>query len=45
MDDAGVGLNVKISSYQYRIPMLKIRRSHDRLIFNMEIPIHGQDSL
>ena len=25
------------------IPMLKIRRSHDRLIFNMGIPIPGKD--
>ena len=27
------------------IPMLKIRRSHDRLIFNMGIPIPGKDGL
>ena len=27
------------------IPMLKIRRSRDRLIFNMEIPIPGKDGL
>ena len=27
------------------IPMLKIRRSHDRLIFNMGIPILGKDGL
>ena len=25
--------------------MLKIRQSHDRLIFNMEIPIPGKDGL
>ena len=25
--------------------MLEIRRSRDRLIFNMEIPIHGKDGL
>ena len=25
--------------------MLKIRRSHDRIIFNMGIPIPGEDSL
>ena len=25
--------------------MLKIRRSHDRLIFNMGIPISGKDGL
>ena len=30
---AGGRLNIKMSSYQYKIPMLKIRRSHDRLIF------------
>ena len=38
-------LNIKLSSYPYRDPMLKIRRSHDRLIFNMRIPIPGKDSL
>ena len=27
------------------IPMLKIRRSRDRFIFNMEIPIPGKDGL
>ena len=27
------------------IPMLKIRQSHDRLIFNMGIPIPGKDGL
>ena len=27
------------------IPMLKIRRSRDRLIFNMGIPIPGKDGL
>ena len=27
------------------IPMLKTRRSHDRLIFNMGIPIPGKDGL
>ena len=32
-------------SYQYRIPMLKIRRSHDRLIFNMGIPYMERRSL
>ena len=32
-------LNIKMSSYQYRDPMLKIRQSPDRLIFNMGIPI------
>ena len=34
----GGRLNIKVSSYQ-------IRRSHDRLIFNMGIPIPGQDGL
>ena len=39
-------LNIKMTSYHYtiRIPMLKIRRSRDRLIFNMGIPIPGKDS-
>ena len=32
-------------SNQYRIPMLKIRRSRDRLIFNMGISIPGKDGL
>ena len=36
---SGGRLNIKMSSYQYRILMLKIRRSRDRLIFNMGIPI------
>ena len=34
----GGRLNINMS-YQYRIPMFKIRRSVDRLIFNMGIPI------
>ena len=38
-------LNIKMSSHQYRIPMFKIRRSHDRLIFNMGITIPGKDGL
>ena len=42
---AGGRLNIKMSSYQYRIPMLKIRRSRDCLIFNMRIPIPGKDGL
>ena len=29
-------LTIKMSSYQYKIPMLKIRRSCNRLIFNMD---------
>ena len=41
--DAEGPLNIKMSSYQYRDPMLKIRRSHDHLIFNMGIPIPGKD--
>ena len=36
---AGGRLNIKKLSYQYRDP------SHDRLIFNMGIPIPGKDSL
>ena len=32
-------------SYQYRDPMLKVRLSHDRLIFNMGIHKHGKDGL
>ena len=30
---------------QYRDPMIKIRRSCDHLIFNMEIPMPGKDCL
>ena len=45
MASPGGRLNIKISSYQYRDPMLKIRRSCDRLIFNMGIPIPGKDGL
>ena len=41
----GVSLYTKISSYQYRNPQVKIRRSRDRIIFNMEIPIPGYDGL
>ena len=33
------GINIKSVFPRYGIPMLKIRRSWDRLIFNMEIPI------
>ena len=36
---AGGRLDIKMSSYRYKDPMLKIRRSRDRLIFNMGIPI------
>ena len=42
---AGGRLNINMSSYQYRVPMLKIRRSRDRLIFNMGIPIPGKDGI
>ena len=35
-------LNIKMLSYEYRDPMLKITRSHDCLIFNMGIPIPGK---
>ena len=42
---AGDRLNIKMSLYQYRDPMLKIRRSHNRLIFNMGITIPVKDSL
>ena len=40
----GGRLNIKIF-YQYREPMLKVRRSHNRLIFNMVIHIPGKDGL
>ena len=43
--DPGGCLNIKMLSYQYRIPMLEIRRSCDRLIFNMGITIPEKDSL
>ena len=42
---SGGRLNIKMLSYQYRILMLNIRRSHDRLIFNMGIPIPGKGGL
>ena len=35
-------LNIKIPSCQYRIPIIKIRRSDDRLIFKMEILMPGK---
>ena len=38
--DLGVGLNIEMPSYQYRIPM-----SRDCLIFNIGIPIPGKDGL
>ena len=38
-----VRLNMNISSYLYKgTPIIKIRRSHDLLIFIMEIPIPGK---
>ena len=41
----GWGLNIKMSSYQYMNPHVKIRRSWDRLIFNMGISIPRKDGL
>ena len=39
-------LNIKMLSHQYiGISMFKIKRSYDRLIFDMEIPIPGKDGL
>ena len=38
-------LNIKCHLTSIGIPMLKIRRSRDRIIFNMEIPIPGRDGL
>ena len=38
----GDRLNINISSYQFRIPIIKIRRSGDRLIFIMAITKHGK---
>ena len=38
-------LNIRCRLNSIRIPMLKIRRSCDRLIFNMGIPIPGKDGL
>ena len=35
-------LNIKILSYQYRDPYVKEKRSCNRLIFNMGIPIPGK---
>ena len=43
--EPGGRLNIMMSSYQYSDPMLKIRRSHDRLIFNMGITIPRKDGL
>ena len=43
--EPGGRLNIKMSSYQYRDPHVKIRQSCDRLLFNMRIPIPWKDSL
>ena len=40
MAHSGGRLNIKMTSYQYRDPHV-----HDRLIFNMGIPIPGKDGL
>ena len=42
---SGSRLNIKMLSYQYRNPHVKIRRSRDHIIFNMGIPIPGKDGL
>ena len=41
-EDSRDCLNIQMSSYQHRDPMLKIRRSRDSLIFNMGIHISGK---
>ena len=41
----GGRLNIKMLSYQYKVPMSKVRWSHECLIFNMVICIPGKDSL
>ena len=41
----GGHLNKKMSPYEYRVPMLKIKQSCNNLIFNMGIPIPGKDDL
>ena len=38
---AGVRLNINMASYKYRILITKIRQSHDRLIFTMEVSMPG----
>ena len=38
-------LNIKTSSYQYRISIIKMQRSDDRCIFIMEISIPGKTLL
>ena len=42
LESSGGRLNINMSSYQYRVSMLKIRRSRDRLIFSIEIPCLGK---
>ena len=42
---SGGRLNIKMPPYQDMDPMLKIRRSRDRLIFNMRIHTPGKDGL
>ena len=42
---SGGRLSIKILSYQYRIPMLKIRRSCNHLNCSMGIPIAGKDGV
>ena len=37
--ETGPRLNIKTVFPRYGVPMLKIRRSRDRLIFNMGIPV------
>ena len=41
----GGHLNIKIPSYHCRDPHVKDKTSHDRLIFNLGIPIPGKDGL
>ena len=43
--DTGARLNIKYCLTTIGIPMLKMRRSHDRLVFNMGIPIPRKDGL
>ena len=38
----GTRLSINMPSYQYRDPVLKIRRPRHRLIFNMRIPVPGK---
>ena len=45
MKPLGTRLNIKIPSCHCRNTLLKIKRSHDRLTFNMGIPIPGKGGL